>query len=95
MTHTINRFQHSYQIGLSAFIFEIEQWKPEDGDGFKSILSLGLTRFGMTASALSVRLNHSKGAISRWMNSSAMPSQAVREITVAWILSEAKAQLYT
>src|SRR4051794_16902636 len=86
-------FMQAYRQGLAAFASAVERTDPKDEAAFKPILMLALERFGMTATMLSERVGHSKGTISKWVNTDAMPAQSTREIVREWILSQAKKQL--
>ncbi len=89
----VNPFEAAYRQGLAAFISALERTDPKDGATFKQALTLALDRFGLTATSLAERVGHSKGTISKWMNTDAMPSLPTREIVLQWMIQQAKQQL--
>lgn len=87
-----DEFDMAYREGLSAFIAAIKRTKPGDEKAFKPILRNALERFGITATSLAERVDHSKGTVSKWVNTDAMPSQSTREIAQAFILEQLQRQ---
>src|ERR1700733_2485029 len=83
----------AYRQGLAAFIGALERTDPSDETAFKPALKLALENFGLTATSLAERVDHSKGTISKWMNTEAMPARPTREVVLEWILSQTKQQL--
>jgi len=88
-----DQFMREYMQALAVFTAELERTDPRDEAVFKPTLRLALEKIGMTATSLAERVGHSKGTISKWINTDAMPSQSTREVVMKWILSQAKQQL--
>ena len=88
-----DQFMESYIQALAVFAAQLEKINPKDEAAFKPTLKLALEKIGLTATALAERVGHSKGTISKWVNTGAMPSQSTREVVMEWVLSQAKQQL--
>src|SRR4051794_13170056 len=94
-TKTVNEFERAYCEGLAAFMEAINRTDQRDETAFKPILKLALERFGITATALAERVGHSKGTISKWVHTDAMPPQSTREIAREYILDQLRHQYET
>jgi len=90
-----NKYEKAYCAGLAAFIEAIEHTDPKDEAAFKPILKLALDRFGVTATSLAERVGHSKGTISKWIHTDAMPPQSTREVAQDYILDQLRHQYET
>ncbi len=89
----LHRAVQAYEYGLAAFQAVVRKADPKDEEEFKSILKLSLENFGMKAGLLAERVDHSKGTISKWINTTAVPSLSTREIVLSWILDQIEKQL--
>jgi hypothetical protein len=88
-----DEFNRAYRRGLAAFIEALRRADFADEVAFKSALKHALDSFGMTATSLAERVGHSKGTISKWINTDAMPGRPTREVVMQWIQDKAIEQL--
>ena len=89
----LDPFERAYVLGLGRFIDALRETKPENEVAFKAALRFGLRHFGLAATELAQRVDHSKGTISKWLNSDCTPSLSTREVAIGWMLVKATEQL--